>query len=90
MIEGRPSNTAFQVAAARAAHLRFDAPPYILEDTCAEALLDDEGQAMIPGYDHDGPWIMQENRLFLVTRARLVEDVFFATLPPVQETSSVR
>ena len=74
MIEGRPSDTAFQVAAARAAHLRFDPPPHILEDTRAEALLDDEGRAMIPLYDHDGPWIMQENRIFLATRARFVED----------------
>ncbi len=74
MIEGRPSNTAFQVAAARAAHLLFDPAPHILEDTRAESLLDDEGRAMIARYDHDGPWIMQENRLFLVTRARLVED----------------
>ena len=47
MIEGRPSNTAFQVAAARAAHLRFDPKPPLLNDIHAEALLDVEGLAMI-------------------------------------------
>ncbi len=74
MIEGRPSNTAFQVAAARAAHLRYDPPPHLLEDRLAEALLDEEGLAMIGQYTDDGPWIMLENRLFLPLRARFAED----------------
>lgn len=74
MIEGRPSNTAFQVAAARAAHLRYDPPPHLLEDRLAEALLDEEGLAIIGQYTDDGPWIMLENRLFLPLRARFAED----------------
>lgn len=74
MIDGRPSNTAFQVAAARAAHLRFDPAPHLLEDSLAHALLDDEGREMIHLYADDGPWIMRENRLFVPLRGRLVED----------------
>lgn len=74
MIEGRPSNTAFQVAAARAAHLKFDPPPHLLEDVHAEALLDDEGRLMIDGYKDGGPWILLENRLFLPLRGRVIED----------------
>jgi len=73
MIEGRPSNTAFQVAAARAAHLRFDPKPPLLNDIHAEALLDVEGLAMIEGYADGGAWIMLENRFFLPLRARFVE-----------------
>ena len=74
MIEGRPSNTAFQVAAARAAHMRFDPKPPLLNDIHAEALLDAEGLEMIEGYADGGPWIMLENRFFLPLRARFVED----------------
>ena len=74
MIEGRPSHTAFQVAAARAAHLRFDPAPHVLEDRLAEQLLDDEGRAIIDSYGDDAPWILLENRLFLPLRARYVED----------------
>ena len=73
MLDGRPSNTAFQVAAARAAHLRFDPEP-LLEDVHAEALLDEEGRAMVDGYADGGPWIMLENRFFLPLRARFAED----------------
>jgi len=76
VIEGRPSTTAFQVAAARAAHLRFDPAPHILEDRLAESLLDDEGRAMIDLYANGGPWILLENRLFLSLRARFAEDRF--------------
>lgn len=74
MIEGRPSDTAMQVAAARAAHLRFDPPPHLLEDRVAEALLGDEAEALVAGYSDDGPWILVENRIFLPLRARYVED----------------
>ena len=74
MIEGRPSTTAFHVAAARAAHLRFDSAPYVLEDVHAERLLDEEGLAQIDTFANDGPWILLENRLFLVLRARHAEE----------------
>jgi methyltransferase (TIGR00027 family) len=74
MIEDRPSETALEVAAARAAHLRFDPEPHLLEDIHAESLLDEDGRALIPRYGDDGPWILKENRLFLPLRARFVED----------------
>ena len=75
MIEGRPSDTALHVAAARAAHLRYDPPPHLLEDRAAEELLGALGDALIPMYANDGPsWILRENRVFLPFRARFVED----------------
>ena len=74
MIEDRPSETAFQVAAARAAHLRFDPAPHLLEDRHAEPLLGESGPEMISGYGDDATWILLENRLFLPLRARLSED----------------
>ena len=74
MIEGEPSHTALQVAAARAAHLRFDPPPHLLEDTQAEALLGADAEKWIGGYSNEGPWILLENRIFLPLRARYVED----------------
>lgn len=74
MIEGRPSDTAFQVAAAREAHRRFDPAPLLLDDVHAGAFLDAKGSAAIDGYADGGVWILVENRLFLPLRARLVED----------------
>jgi methyltransferase (TIGR00027 family) len=74
MVEGEPSKTALHVAAARAAHLRFDPPPHILEDPCAEALLGDELEALLPQYADDGLWLLVENRLFIPLRARYAED----------------
>lgn len=64
-----------QVAACRAAHLRFDPPPHLLEDRLAEALLGDEAEALIGSYAPGGPWILQENRAFLPLRGRFGEDV---------------
>lgn len=75
MIEGQPSHTALQVAAARAAHLRYDPAPHLLEDRCAEALLGELADELIPMYADDGPsWLLRENRLFLPFRARYAED----------------
>ncbi len=74
MIEGEPSKTALHVAAARAAHLRLDPAPHILEDHCAEPLLGDELAAMLPLYADDGFWLLVENRLFVPLRARYAED----------------
>jgi methyltransferase (TIGR00027 family) len=73
MIEGEPSQTALQVAAARAAHLRFDPPPHLLEDRVAERLLGPEGETLIAAYGDGAPWILLENRLFLPFRARFAE-----------------
>ena len=74
MIPGRPSETALQVAAARAAHLRFDPDPHLLEDVCALDLLGSESAGLIEGYSNDGPWMLVENRLFISLRARYFED----------------
>src|SRR5262245_10505374 len=64
-----------QVAACRAAHLRFDPPPHLLEDRCAEPLLGDDAEALIGLYADGGHWILRENRIFLPLRGRYAEDV---------------
>jgi methyltransferase (TIGR00027 family) len=75
MDEGKPSWTAMQVAACRAAHLRFDPPPHLLVDRIAEPLLGDDAEKMIGLYADGGHWILRENRLFLPFRARFAEDL---------------
>ena len=75
MNEGEPSHTALQVAACRAAHLRFDPPPHLLEDRVAEKLLGSEAEVLIAAYGDGAPWILLENRLFLPFRARYAEDL---------------
>jgi methyltransferase (TIGR00027 family) len=75
MDEGKPSWTAMQVAACRAAHLRFDPPPHLLEDRIAEPLLGSDAEALIGLYADGGHWILRENRLFLPFRARYAEDL---------------
>jgi methyltransferase (TIGR00027 family) len=75
MIEGEPSKTALQVAACRAAHLRFDPPPHLLEDRMAERLLGRDGEPLIRAYGDGAPWILLENRLFLPFRGRFGEDL---------------
>jgi len=63
------------VAAARAAHLCYDRPPYLLEDDRAEALLGPLANELVPAYADDGPsWLLRENRLFIPFRARYAED----------------
>jgi O-methyltransferase involved in polyketide biosynthesis len=47
-----PSQTALTAAAARAAHLLVDAPPFIFADTMAAALLGDRADELI-GYHRD-------------------------------------
>jgi len=74
MREGRVSETARQVAAARAAHLRFDPAPHLLEDHLAAELLGAEGEELIAAHGDGGAWILRENRLFLPLRARYFED----------------
>jgi len=70
----QPSQTALQVAACRAAHLRYDPPPHLLEDRFAERLLGDEAEMLIASYSDDAPWILLENRIFLPFRARYAEE----------------
>jgi len=75
MIEGQPSQTALHVAAARAAHLRYDPAPHLLQDHLAEVLLGDIGPDLIASYGNEASrWIMLENRLFIPLRARYAED----------------
>ena len=71
----KPSWTAMQVAACRAAHLRFDPAPHWLEDPFAEPLLGADAEAAIRLYANGGHWILQENRHFLPFRARFAEDL---------------
>ena len=74
MIDGRPSDTALQVAAARAAHLRFDPAPHLLEDVHAGALLGPDFEDMTLGYRDASLWLLVENRIFIPLRGRYVED----------------
>lgn len=74
MKAGEPSHTAIQVAASRAAHLRFDPPPHLLEDRIAERLLGDDAERLIASYGDRAPWILLENRLFLPFRGRFGEE----------------
>lgn len=75
MIAGEVSQTALHVAACRAAHLRFDPSPHLLEDRIAESLLGDEAERLIATYAPGGSWILQENRFFLPFRGRFGEDL---------------
>ena len=64
-----------QVAACRAAHLRFDPAPHLLEDRLAGPLLGEEAEALIGLYADGGHWMLLENRLFIPFRARYAEDL---------------
>lgn len=75
MIAGEPSRTAKIVAATRAAHLRYDPPPHLLEDPIGARLLGDEAEALIAMHADGAPWILLENRLFLPFRGRFAEDL---------------
>jgi len=72
---GEPSRTALLVAGARAAHLRFDPPPHLLEDRLAEGLLGEQAEALIGMHADGAPWILVENRLFLPFRGRFGEEL---------------
>lgn len=67
-----------QVAACRAAHLRHDPPPHLLDDHFAESLLGKDAEGLIGLYADGGHWILQENRLFIPFRARYAEDLVAA------------
>ena len=70
MIEGEPSQTALHVAAARAAHLRYDPEPHLLVDTPAAELLGERAEALMPSYADGGSFVLVENRLAIPLRAR--------------------
>jgi len=70
-----PSQTALTAAAARAAHLLVDTPPFIFADTMASALLGDRAGEFI-GYHrrHAGHPILSAARAQVVCRSRYAED----------------
>ena len=74
MLEGEPSQTALHVAAARAAHLRYDRAPHILVDELAEGLLGERALQLMPLYADGGSFLLVENRLAVPLRARYAED----------------
>jgi methyltransferase (TIGR00027 family) len=76
MEAGKVSRSAMGSALLRAAHVREDRPPWILEDTLAARLLDgketEELEASMAGWS---PEVRQAFRLSHAVRARLAEDV---------------
>jgi methyltransferase (TIGR00027 family) len=70
-----PSRTALIVAGARAAHLRFDPPPHLLEDRLAERLLGAQAEGLIALHADGAHWMLLENRRFLPFRGRFAEDL---------------
>lgn len=71
----QPSFTALTAAAARAAHLSVDAPPYIFTDSVAAALLGDRAEELI-GYhrDHASHPVLSAARAQVTCRSRYTED----------------
>lgn len=74
MIEDKLSFTAIHVAATRAAHMRLDAEPHLLDDHPALDLLGEEYEALVDQLNDDAHWVLRENRLFIPLRARWTED----------------
>lgn len=70
------SETALTAAAARAAHLLFDKPPYIFEDTAAASLLGERAEALLAYHRlHGGHPILRGARAQVVARSRCTEDL---------------
>ena len=70
-----PSRTALTAAAARAAHLIVDQPPYIFEDTAAVALLGDRADDLIRYHrEHGSHPVLVAARAQAVCRSRYTED----------------
>lgn len=81
MIERQPSRTALATAALRAAHQVFDAPPRILEDPVALALLGTSAEADLRRNDtHYQSPRARALRAQLVLRARYAEDRLAAAI----------
>jgi methyltransferase (TIGR00027 family) len=74
-IEGQPSQTAMTAAAARAAHLLFDAEPRIFADTLAAALLGDEAENFLRYHrEHGDHPLLAGTRAQAACRSRFTED----------------
>jgi methyltransferase (TIGR00027 family) len=75
-MQDQPSRTAMGSAVLRAAHVREDAPPWVLEDTLSERLLDrrslGEVRAEIARW---APQVRAAFRLAHAVRSRLAEDI---------------
>ncbi len=76
MEDGQASMTAQMVALSRVAHMEFDKPPYIFEDPLARDFVAPEMMPFLdllktPPDPHPG---LQNSRIFLPYRARLIED----------------
>jgi methyltransferase (TIGR00027 family) len=77
----QPSQTAMTAAAARAAHLLYDKPPYIFEDTMAAKLLGRRAKDLLQHYRlHGDHVILRGARAQVVARARFTEDVLAAAV----------
>ncbi len=71
----QPSWTALTAAAARAAHLIVDKPPYIFADTLAEALLGTQASELISYHRaHGGHVVLRSARAQVICRSRFTED----------------
>jgi methyltransferase (TIGR00027 family) len=76
MEAGSASRSAMGSGLLRAAHMREDPPPWVLEDTIAEQLLDDaEVQALEASMAAWTPDVRRAFRVAHAVRARLAEDV---------------
>lgn len=76
----RLGTTAYAAAAARAAHLEVDAPPFLLADDLAAGLLGDAGGGFL-GYQQAYPAepVLATARLWTVARSRFAEDLLVAS-----------
>lgn len=76
----RLGTTAYAAAAARAAHLEVDAPPYVLDDPLAGLLLGDAGTGFL-GYQraYAAEPVLATARLWTLARSRVAEDLLAAS-----------
>jgi methyltransferase (TIGR00027 family) len=71
---GRPSRTALATAAARAAHLTVDRPPWIFEDRLAIVLLGDQADDLLAAHhDARATHALASIRVAMTTRSRYAE-----------------
>jgi methyltransferase (TIGR00027 family) len=70
-----PSRSALMAAAARAAHLEVDQPPFIFEDALARRLLGNQADELLSYHHKSGSHpVLMGTRLAVTTRARYAED----------------
>lgn len=70
-----PSRTALTAAAARAAHLIVDDPPFIFQDTAAAALLGEHADELIRYHrEHGSHPVLATARATVICRSRYTED----------------